>query len=209
MADAGVDTWEEVRRLRLEFADQIIRLRPDLWDLPSWCAGWRVRDVLGHLVTMGETSRRAMVGEIIRSGFRPDRAVDRLARAAGGQPVPELAGRLREVAEEGFRLPGVPPEMALGDVIIHSADAFRPAGIVPNPPMEDVVAVLDMYETWGRRVFHRVPHERVSLVATDGEWRHGTGPEVRGTAMDLLLLVANRRQVVDHLAGEGVASLVF
>lgn len=78
---------------------------------------------------------------------------------------------------------------------------------MPDPPLADVLAVLGTYEKWGRRVFHAVPHRGVSLTATDADWRRGRGPEVRGLAFDLLLLVANRRQVADRLDGPGVAQL--
>jgi uncharacterized protein (TIGR03083 family) len=205
VATASVDTWEEIRRLRIDFADGIAGLTADQWDTPSWCAGWRVRDVLGHLVSMRETKRLALVWEIIRSGFRPDRAVDRLARATGDQPVPELVERLRDAADRPVA--GLPPELALGDVLVHSADALRPCGLMPDPPAADVVVVLETYKKWERRMFHAVPHRGVSLNATDVDWRSGLGPEVRGRAIDLLLLVANRPQVVDQLDGPGLATL--
>jgi uncharacterized protein (TIGR03083 family) len=209
MATPDVDTWGEVRALRLEFANELGALSPAVWDSPSWCTGWRVRDVLGHLVAMRETTQLSMLGQILRNGLRPDRAVDRMARQLGSQPVPELVERLRRAADGRFHVLGVPPELALGDLLIHSADALRPAGIVPDPPLADVLVVLATYEKWGRRVVHAVPHQGVSLVATDAEWRQGTGPEVRGKAVDLLLLVANRRQVVDRLEGPGVAQLAL
>jgi uncharacterized protein (TIGR03083 family) len=205
VATASVDTWGEVRRLRIEFADGIAGLSADQWDAPSWCAGWRVRDVLGHLVSMRETKQPALVWEIIRNGFRPDRAVDRLARASGDQSVHELVERLRHGPDR--RVAGLPPELALGDLLVHSADALRPCGLMPDPPTADVVAVLETYKKSGRRMFHAVPHRGVSLNATDVQWHSGAGPEVRGRAIDLLLLVANRRQVVDQLDGPGVATL--
>jgi uncharacterized protein (TIGR03083 family) len=205
VATASVDTWGEVRRLRIEFADGIAGLSADQWDTPSWCAGWRVRDVLGHLVSMRETKRPALVWEIIRCGFRPDSAVDQLARATGDQPVPELVERLRHAADRPVA--GLPPELTLGDVLVHSADALRPCGLMPDPPAADVVVVLETYKKWGRRTFHAVPHRGRSLSATDVDWRSGVGPEVRGRAIDLLLLVANRREVVDQLEGPGVATL--
>jgi hypothetical protein len=44
-------------------------------------------------------------------------------------------------------------------------------------------------------------------VATDLDWSRGSGPEVRGKAIDLLLLVANRPQVLADLDGPGVTGL--
>ena len=209
MTAESMEARREVRRLRLQIADDITALRPDQWDLPSWWTGWRVRDVLGHLVSMAETSQLSMFRQIVRSGFRPDRAVDRMARTGGDQPVLELADRLRQSADRTFHIPGLPIELAVGDLLVHRADALRPAGIVPEPPLPDVLVVLDTCKKWGRRVVHAVPHRRVSLSATDADWCMGRGPEVRGQAMDLLLLVANRQQVVDRLDGPGVGELIL
>lgn len=150
-----------------------------------------------------------MFAQILRKPVRPDRVVDRMARAAGARPVPELVERLRSAADRHLHLVGLPSELGLGDLLVHSADALRPAGIVPNPPVGDALVVLDTYKKWGRRVVHAVPHRGVSLAAMDADWRMGSGPEIRGRAIDLLLLVANRRQVVDRLTGPGIAQLAF
>jgi uncharacterized protein (TIGR03083 family) len=207
MATTGVDIRSEVRRLRLEFADEIAGVSPECWDASSWCQGWRVRDVLGHLVQNAEADRLSMFWQILRNPLWPDRTVDRLARALGSRPVPELVERLRSAAERHLHIPGVPSEVGLGDLLIHAADALRPCGIVPDPPLDAVLVALDTYKKWGNRVVHATPHSGVSLVATDADWRVGAGSEVRGKAIDLLLLVANRRQVVDRLAGPGIAQL--
>lgn len=148
-----------------------------------------------------------MLWQVVRHGLQPDRAIDRMARTVGSQPVPELADRLRRAVDRPFI--GLPPELALGDLLVHGADALRPAGMMPDPPRADVLVVLEIYEKWGRRMFHAVPHRGVTLAATDACWRSGSGPEVRGRAIDLLLLVANRRQVVDHLEGPGLRALTI
>jgi len=207
MADASVDVTGEVRRLRLEIADDIAALSPGQWDLPSWCTGWRVRDVLGHLVHMAESTQVSLSWQIMRNGVRPDVALERIARKLGDQPVPELAARLRSAADRHSRVPGAPSALGLGDLLVHSADALRPTGTIPDPPVADVLVVLDAYGKWGRRVVHAAPDRGVSLAATDAEWHRGSGPEVRGKAVDLLLFVANRQQVVERLEGPGVARL--
>jgi hypothetical protein len=70
-----------------------------------------------------------------------------------------------------------------------------------------VVPVLNTYRRVGGLAFHVRPHRNVSLVATEVQWSCGTGPEVRGRAIDLLMLMANRRQVVESLSGPGVADV--
>jgi hypothetical protein len=95
----------------------------------------------------------------------------------------------------------------MGDVVVHSADAFRPLGQdVEVPPMVSA-SVLDAYWLKARIVVHAAPHRGRRLVATDLDWSKGSGPEVKGRAIDLLLLVANRRQVLPRLEGPGIAGL--
>jgi hypothetical protein len=45
------------------------------------------------------------------------------------------------------------------------------------------------------------------LVATDLDWSKGNGSEIRGRSIDLVLFVANRRQVLPLLEGPGLGSL--
>lgn len=199
-----MDVRREVSLLRHDLAEKIDALEPGQWDQPSWCDGWRIRDVLGHLVQNAEATAFSMFRQIARNPVRPDRVVDRRAREFGDRPVPELTDRLRRAADQHYHLPGTPAALALGDLLVHSADVLRSIGIVTTPTLADVLVVLNVYATWGRRVFHAAPHRGVSLVATDADWRLGHGPEVRGTAIDLLLLMANRRQILDRLDGPGL-----
>jgi hypothetical protein len=97
--------------------------------------------------------------------------------------------------------------MGLADVLVHSADAFRPLGLDVEVAPADVVPALDALWTSGRVVVHAVPQRGRRLVATDLDWSRGSGPEVTGKSLDLLLLVANRRQVLPCLEGPGLAGL--
>ena len=54
---ATVRTW--VAEARVDLADRLALLPPEAWDADSLCAGWRVRDVIGHIVHLAETSRRS------------------------------------------------------------------------------------------------------------------------------------------------------
>jgi hypothetical protein len=76
-----------------------------------------------------------------------------------------------------------------------------------DAPPADAVLVLDAYWRRGRTIVHAAPHRGHRLVATDLDWTRGSGPEVRGKAIDLVLLVANRRQVLPNLEGPGLVGL--
>ena len=202
-----VDVRQEQARLRRQFADRIESLNETAWDSASWCQGWRVRDVLAHLVQNAERSYLALAGDLISGGFRPDHAMSKAAKRLGNVPVPELADRLRKAADESFQSRGSQKAFGLGDVLVHSADAFRPLGLDVDASPAVAASVLDAYWRRARIVVHAAPHRRRRLVATDHAWARGHGSEVRGKAIDLVLLVANRRQVLPCLEGPGLAGL--
>ena len=47
----------------------------------------------------------------------------------------------------------------------------------------------------------------LTLRATDAEWSHGTGPEVSGPILSLVMAMTGRKVAADDLTGEGVATL--
>ena len=152
-----VDGASEVARLRRQFADQMEALDEAAWDAASWCAGWRVRDVLAHLVRGAEMSYGSLTVDLLRGGFRPDASVRKAAQRLGdASSVPELADRLRAAAARRFHLVGSSEGMGLADVLVHSGDAFRPLGLDVEVAPDDVVPALDTLWTRGRVVVHAV-----------------------------------------------------
>ena len=47
----------------------------------------------------------------------------------------------------------------------------------------------------------------LTLFATDIDWSHGTGPEVRGSGEAILMAVSGRAGAIGDLSGDGVAQL--
>jgi hypothetical protein len=97
--------------------------------------------------------------------------------------------------------------VALGEVLTHGADILRPLGMVDDTNPDLVVSVLPVYRRLRRLAFHGRPLDAVRLVATDTSWAVGTGPEVSGRAIDLLLLLANRVAAPAYLTGPGLSVL--
>ena len=207
MARSSSDVWPDVARLRHEVADRIEGLSEDQWAAPSWCPGWEVRDVLGHLVHLAEATQRSILGDALRNGVLPDRFLDRIARRLGAESVPSLARRLREAAGGRYHVVGTPPAVVLGEVVVHAADALRPLGLALDPEPQTVASVLNVYWRLGRLAFHGAPQRGLRLVANDLDWARGDGPEVRGRSVDLLLLMANRGQARMWLSGPGVDAI--
>ena len=162
----------EVARLRHQFADRIVALDETAWDEASWCSGWQVRDVLAHLVRNAESTPWSLMSDLLRGGLRPDHSVDRAAKRLRRVPVPELADRLRRAADERLGSGGASKPFGMGDVVVHTADAFghwtKTSSYSPT-----------LRPSWtptgtGRRfVFHAAPHRGHRLVATDFGWSRG------------------------------------
>ena len=198
---------QEVARLRRQFADRIVALDETTWDQPSWCAGWEVRDVLAHLVRNAESTPWSLMSDLLRGGFRPDHSVNKAAKRLQGVQVSELADRLRRAADVRLHSGGSSKPFGMGDVVVHSADAFRPLGEDVDVAPHVAASVLDAYWDRARMVVHAAPHRGHRLVATDGGWSRGSGTEIRGRTIDLVLFVANRRQVLPLLEGPGLGDL--
>jgi uncharacterized protein (TIGR03083 family) len=199
--------WDLVPRYRHAVADRFDQMSAEQWDLPTWCGDWRARDVLGHLVHIAEGSQRSMAVDIVRNGMVPDRALSRCACALGQEPVSALTQRLRAAAGGRFHVPGSPAVVALGELFVHGADVFDPLGITYDVSGDDASSALPAYWRLGRLAFHSSAYAKLRLVATDTDWSAGKGAEVHGSALALLQLMANRRQVIPHLSGPGVAAL--
>ena len=200
------DVWERVAARRVALADRVAALDDAQLDGPSWCGDWRGRDVLGHLVQLAEATQRTMARDIVTNGVLPNRAIDRMARRTALASREELVSRLRAAAGGRFHVVGTPAAVALGEILVHSEDVLRPLGHTLAPPADDSVMVFGVYRRIARVAF-RAKLPRVRLVADDIAWSAGDGPEVHGHAIDLLLLLANRPQVLPSLHGDGVAAL--
>ncbi len=187
--------WAAIAEERLALADALESTDPSAWAAPSRCVGWTVRDVVAHLVYLAEGTRLSILlgGALIDP--RPSRSVDKAARRLAASQSPEqLISRLRAAAHGRFVVPGLPPQVALGEVLVHRADIARAAGL-PNRPADDrTKAVLEAE----RRLWFAFGVSRrirdVRFAPTDADWTVGPpgGPVASGRGEDLLLVATGR-----------------
>ena len=187
---------------RADLATFLSGLSPGEWDADTLCAGWRVRDVVAHLISYDELSVAGLAARMVRAGLRPDRA-NAIGLAEYRRHSPEeLVALLR-----AHLLPcGLPAAfggmIALTDGLIHHQDIRRPLGMPRRIPADRLRPALRFALT--APVLHGFWLTRgLRLVATDLDWSAGRGPEVRGPGEALLLAMAGRRGVVDELSGPG------
>lgn len=175
------------------------------WERPSLCEGWRVRDVVGHVLDGNELNLATLPFRLARYGFSSDRSgkAHSIARAEGVPPAQLLADfDARDRWAGTCRV--FPPRLVLLDRLVHHQDIRRALGHVRTIPEERLLAVLDGTPALGS-VFRAKRRTRgLSFRATDVDWRWGAGPEVSGPGEALLLAVLGREAALADLDGEGL-----
>jgi uncharacterized protein (TIGR03083 family) len=157
------------------------------------------------------TAMPAMVGKIARRGFNVPLASREESIAFGTAHTP--AGILRvfdEVRSKDIRRgisKVIKPAESLVDHVIHHQDIRRPLGRPRVIPADRLVAALDVVPGLASFVGAKKRVGGLRLVATDVDWSHGSGPEVRGTGEAILLAASGRPATLDELSGEGVGAL--
>jgi uncharacterized protein (TIGR03083 family) len=197
--------WEIVTGLRRSVADQLETLSAADWDAPSLCEGWRVRDVAGHLSMVPTVTTVELLAAMPRGGFNLHRVNTLLARRYGSLEPAAIVARIREHALDRTTAKALNTADSLFDLVVHGQDMFRPLGQRFEVPADVAVAGLDRVWAmgWPFRARRRWGH--LTLTATDGAWTVGTGPEVRGSAVTLLLLLTGRTEAaVGGLSGAGL-----
>jgi uncharacterized protein (TIGR03083 family) len=202
----GTDIWPTIHAERKALAADLRALSDDDWATPSLCGGWTVRDVLAHMTSAGTLTPPAFFGKLIASGFGFDKVQEKgIAAHKGTSPADTLAGF--EAVLTSVKHPPGPGNTWLGEVIVHSEDIRRPLGIAHPYPTAAVVQVADFYQGSNLLIGSKRRIEGLTLRATDVEWSHGTGPEVSGPIVSLVLAMTGRKTADDDLTGDGVTAL--
>lgn len=202
------DYWSAVREMRLRVADLLESLTPAEWNAPSLCRGWMVRDVAGHLALVPLITTWQMIAAAPRAGFDPHRINTALAKRHGaGDPV-EIVAEIRGHAGTRRTARTLDTRNSLFDIAVHSQDIALPLGRTFAVPAAVSRAGLERVWEMGWPFRARRRFAGRTVRATDTDWTAGSGPEISGAALDLLLLLTGRTAVVlDALGGEGVAGL--
>ncbi len=196
-----------ITRQRLRLADTLETLDASQWETPSLCAGWKIRDVVGHLVTPLEVPTwKAGLGVIRSGGF--SRWADRTARRLGQREPSALVASLRQGAHAEFAPPGLGPRAPLTDVITHTRDIERPLGISAAFEPADLAVALEFLTSGKARGFVAASRTAgLRFVASDIDWSGGQGPSVEGPAEAIVLSVLGRKVALADVSGDGAATL--
>jgi len=200
------DVWSTIAAERGALTDDVEGLTQEQWDGPSLCAGWSIHDMLAHQTATAASSPMKFFLRFARNGFNfPKFSEAGIAENRGSTPAETLA-RFRSLQGSTSAPPG-PKVSWLGEVIVHSEDMRRPLGIRHTYPMDAVRQVADFFKGSNTIIGTKNRIAGLGLVATDTDWSHGAGPEVRGPMLSLLMAMTGRGVACDDLTGEGVATL--
>ena len=201
-----MDIWPMVHAERKALAADLRGLSAGDWDRPSLCAGWTVRDVLAHMTSAAKLTPPAFFGKMIGSGFSFDKVQEQgVAAQRGATPADTLANF--ESVQTSVKHPPGPTQTWLGETIVHSEDIRRTLGIEHKYPTDAVVTVADFYKGSNLLIGSKRRISGLTLRATDADWTTGTGPEVSGPILSLVMAMTGRKAADDDLTGEGVAAL--
>jgi uncharacterized protein (TIGR03083 family) len=201
------EVWRTIDGERVSLADLLDRLGDQEWEVPSLCAGWRVRDVAAHL-TLAQTGLFPAAVAAVRARGNFDRMIhDSAVRQARRLPLREYAPRLRAMAGSRRKAPGVSHLEPLIDVLVHGQDIAIPLGRPRPMPVRAAVAAAD--RVWPSLYPWRAGRKLSGfrLAATDCSWSAGDGLLVEGPMSAILLLLTGRRAGLAELSGPGVAGL--
>lgn len=200
------DLMPMVHAERGSLAEFLGGLTPEQWASPTWCDKWDVQELVGHLTAAGNITAPHFFVGFARCGFNFDRFVDGDLRTyARGVPADVLAGFVAII--DSNRKPPGPAYVALGEIMVHGEDIRRALGSRGDHPAEHLVTLAELYKSTGAPLRAKRRLEGLRVEATDVEWSAGSGPEVRGPCMSLILAMVGRRGALDDCEGDGVALL--
>jgi uncharacterized protein (TIGR03083 family) len=204
-----VDHWDAIASERLALADQLDTLSPEQWGTQSLCDAWTVRDVAAHLVVPHEISIPAFLATWVAAGASFSRANVAMTAKQAKRPPADIVADIRRYADSRAKPPGFGSEAPLSEVLVHGQDIRIPLGLDDTSALESWAAALNfLVQPKARRGFVSQSLQGFHFVASDLEWEHGTGDEVRGPAEALALAMMGRKARWEDLTGPGASSLV-
>jgi uncharacterized protein (TIGR03083 family) len=186
-----MDIWPVIHAERKALASDLRSLQDDLWSTTSLCSEWTVRDVLAHMTATAKMSPPAFFVQLAGAGFNFAKLQGKnIVAQKGGSPAATLAGFEAIVTSTGH--PPGPADTMLGETIVHSEDIRRALGLEHAYPTEAVVQAADFFKGSNMIIGTKRRIAGLTLRATDARWSTGTGPEVSGPILSLLMAMTGR-----------------
>jgi uncharacterized protein (TIGR03083 family) len=164
-----------------------------VWDAPSLCEAWKVRDVVAHMTTAARYGPDEFLTELQADGGDVGQTIDRIAARDGRLDTDALLADLRDERLHRWTPPGGGEQGALIHAVIHGLDITVPLDLDVGLPDDTTRPVLEALTTGGVSTNFGVNLDGIALRATDLDWVWGDGRQVISSATDLALALCGRR----------------
>jgi uncharacterized protein (TIGR03083 family) len=189
---------------RSDLAAFLQTLKPGEWTAASLCDKWTVKDVVAHMVSYEELTFVGLVKRFAKGWIVHANEVG--VKEFSPMSPDELLDFLRRHLRPQGLTAGFGGMIAFVDGTVHHQDIRRALGYPRTVPVNRLERILPLVPRnprlgAGRRI------KGLRLQATDVDWQHGNGPEVKGTGEALLMAMTGRREALEELVGPGLATL--
>ena len=187
-----------------DFSAYLHSLADEDWERPSLCTGWRVRDVVGHILYGNELNLLVLPFQLAKHGFSSDRSgkAHSIARAEGRSPA-ELRADFDSRNPWAGTSRVFPPRLNLLDRLVHHQDIRRALGHHRAIPAPRRLPRLDAAPKLGSVFGGKRRSRGLRFEATDMSWAAGEGRIVRGPGEAILMAVLGRPAAIADLDGDG------
>jgi uncharacterized protein (TIGR03083 family) len=201
-----MDIWPVIWAERKALAADLRTLDEDQWSMPSLCSQWTVRDVVAHMTATAKITPVAFFLKLLLTGFSLTRLQAKdISTERGGSPADTLVGF--EAVTTSVRHPPGPVDTMLGETIVHAEDIRSPLAIHHDYPTDAVARAADFFADSNLIIGAKRRIAGLTLRATDADWSHGSGPEVSGPILALVMAMTGRKAAAGQLTGQGVPTL--
>jgi uncharacterized protein (TIGR03083 family) len=158
------------------------------------------------MTAAAESSPAKFFGGLAAAGFKFNNFTARdVAKRVAGSPADTLSGFKANVTS--VKHPPGPVDTWLGETIVHSEDIRRALKINHSYPEDALTRLADNYRKSNLVIGGKRRVAGLALRATDADWSAGSGAEVSGPLVSIVLAMTGRSDALKDLSGDGVATL--
>jgi uncharacterized protein (TIGR03083 family) len=203
---AAQDPWSLIHAERSALLADARTVTPEQWQTPSLCPDWTVRQVFAHQTATARMTPARFLTQLAKAGFKFHVMSAKDIASFDSLSTEELLATFEGLADATTSPPG-PTEAMVGEAVVHGEDFRRPLGLHRDYPIETLTRAADFYQSSNLLIGAKKRVGGLTLTATDADWTRGSGPEVRGPLLSLVLAITGRRDALNDLSGDGLDTL--
>jgi len=200
------ELWDAIHAERRALVETWQGFTAEQWAAPSWCEGWTIQQVAGHVVAAAEQTIGGFYLQFAAAGFNFTRYAARGADTIGAAGPEALIERLA-ARTTTTNHPPAPVLAMLGEVVVHGEDQRRPLGLTHVVDPETLVTLAEGWKSSNLLIGVKRRITGLRLESTDTPWSTGSGPLITGPLQSLVLAMTGRRAAQVDLEGPGLEIL--